>query len=148
MLRNWVCIAVSHNWFLISFKTTSSVLKTLRPRLHDTVFISHRIGFISDWPSVYTIPFSFHIGLASRLHGNAPIRYASYRFLSFQMKTPGGGTIHILGTGTCHREGYRFSRFWYKGRYRFSRIWYKERYHFSRFSQLVLDPVSIFGKLV
>ena len=37
----------------------------LRPRLHDTVFISYRIGFISDWPSVYTIPFSFHIGLAS-----------------------------------------------------------------------------------
>ena len=23
---------------------------------------------------------------------------------------PGGGTSHILGTGTCHREGYRFSR--------------------------------------
>ena len=51
-----------------------------RPRLHDTVFISYRIGFISDWPSVYTIPFSFHIGLASCLHENAPIRYASYRF--------------------------------------------------------------------
>ena len=24
--------------------------------------------------------------------------------------TPAGGTIHILN-GTCHREGYRFSRF-------------------------------------
>ena len=33
--------------------------------LHDTVFISYRIGFISDWPSVYMIPFSFHIGLVS-----------------------------------------------------------------------------------
>ena len=32
----------------------------------------------------------------------------------------GGGTIYILGTGTCHREGYRFSRFWYKERYRIS----------------------------
>ena len=53
------------------------------PRLHDTVFISYRIGFISDWPSVCTIPFSFHIGLASCLHENAPIRYASYRFRVF-----------------------------------------------------------------
>ena len=34
----------------------------------------------------------------------------------------GGGTIHKLGTGTCHREGYRFSRFWYKERYRFSQF--------------------------
>ena len=33
--------------------------------LHDTIFISYRIGFISDWPSVYTIPFLFHIGLVS-----------------------------------------------------------------------------------
>ena len=56
----------------------------LRPRLHDTVFISYRIGFISDWPSVYTIPFSLHIGLASCLHENAPIRYASYRFRVFK----------------------------------------------------------------
>ena len=56
----------------------------LRPRLHDTVFISYRIGFISDWPSVYTIPFAFHIGLASCLHENAPIRYASYRFRVFK----------------------------------------------------------------
>ena len=49
----------------------------------------------------------------------------------------GGGTIHILGTGTCNREGYRFSRFWYKEWYQFSRFWYKERYQFSQFSQLV-----------
>ena len=56
----------------------------LRPRLHDTVFISYRIGFISDWPSFYTIPFSFHIGLPSCLHENAPIRYASYRFRVFK----------------------------------------------------------------
>ena len=51
-------------------------------------------------------------------------------------KIPGGASIHILGTGTSHREGYRFSRFWYKERYRFSRFWYKERYRFSQFSQL------------
>ena len=40
----------------------------IRPRLHDTVFISYRIGFISDWPSVYMMPFSFQSGLASCLH--------------------------------------------------------------------------------
>ena len=32
----------------------------------------------------FTIPFSFHIGLASCLHGNAPIRHASYRFRVFK----------------------------------------------------------------
>ena len=37
----------------------------IRPRLPDTVFISYRIGFISDWPSVYTGPFPFHARLAS-----------------------------------------------------------------------------------
>ena len=47
-----------------------------------------------------------------------------------QYSYPGEDTIHILGTGTCHREGYRFSRFWYKQRYRFSRFLYKERYQF------------------
>ena len=62
----------------------SRAIGFLRPRLHDTVFISYRIGFISNWHSVYTIPFSFHIGLASCLHENTPIRYASYRFRVFK----------------------------------------------------------------
>ena len=34
---------------------------------------------------------------------------------------------YILGMGTCHQEGYRFSRYWYHERY-------KERYRLSRFS--------------
>ena len=33
--------------------------------LHETVFTSYRIGFISDLPSVYTKPFSLHTGLVS-----------------------------------------------------------------------------------
>ena len=45
----------------------------------------------------------------------------------------GGCTTYISGTGTCHREGYLSSRYWYKERYQFSQFWYKERYLFSRF---------------
>ena len=47
--------------------------------------------------------------------------------------TPEGFTTYILGTGTCHWEGYRFSRYWYKERYEFSQFRYKERYRISRF---------------
>ena len=67
-----------------SIKNSHEEGQALWPRLHDTVFISYRIGFISDWPSVYTTPFSFHIGLASCLQENARIRYASYRFRVFK----------------------------------------------------------------
>ena len=35
---------------------------------------------------------------------------------------PGGCTAHILDTGTCHWEGYLFSRYWYKERYQFSQF--------------------------
>ena len=81
-------IAHGHRFYMNLFKDLEPMLVndslSLRPRLHDTVVISYRIGFISDWPSVYTITFSFHIGLASCLHENAPIRYASYRFRVFK----------------------------------------------------------------
>ena len=56
-----------------------------RPRLHDTVFVSYRIGFISDWPSVYTIPFSFHIGLVSYRIG---LLFTRYRFHSISDGPP------------------------------------------------------------
>ena len=48
----------------------------------------------------------------------------------------GGGTIHILGTGTCHREGYRFSRFWYKERYRFHDFGMRNGINFRNFNNL------------
>ena len=41
----------------------------------------------------------------------------------------GGCTTYNSGTGTCHQEGYLFSRYWYQ----FSQFWFKERYLFSRF---------------
>ena len=56
-----------------------------------------------------------------------------YRFRLNRRPIPGGCTTYIMGTGTCHREGYRFSRYWYKERYQFSQFWYEERYRFSRF---------------
>ena len=56
--------------------------------------------------------------------------------------TPGGCTTEISGMGTCHPEGYLFSRYWYKERYQFSQFWgiefqdfgmkYKVGYTFSR----------------
>ena len=48
--------------------------------------------------------------------------------LLFQRNRGEGGTTHILGTGTCHQEGYRLKRVWYQERYRFSQFWYNERY--------------------
>ena len=53
-------------------RNESTVVKA---RLDDTVFISYRIGFISDRPSVYTIPLSFHIGLVSYRIGLLFTRY-------------------------------------------------------------------------
>ena len=47
--------------------TSASQSKRVRPGLQDTIFISNWIGFISNWFSVCTILFSFHIGLASCL---------------------------------------------------------------------------------
>ena len=46
----------------------------------------------------------------------------------------GGGTIHILGMGTCHREGYRFSQFWYSNGINFRNFhnWYSVGYAFSK----------------
>ena len=81
-----VCLSFCIIWSckFAGFRSSYKKHQNLKPRLHDTVFISYRIGFISDWPSVYTIPFSFHIGLASCLHENAPIRYASYCFHVFK----------------------------------------------------------------
>ena len=45
---------------------------------------------------------------------------------------PGGGgcTTYILGMRTCHRAGYRFSRYWHQERYRLSQFRNKERYRF------------------
>ena len=55
------------------------------------------------------------------------------RTINSERLAPGGCTTYISGTGTCHREGYLFSRYWYKERDQFSQLWYKERYLFSRF---------------
>ena len=38
-------------------------------------------SFIADWGSVYKIPFSFHIGLASCLHENVLPRPAGITFV-------------------------------------------------------------------
>ena len=62
-----------------------------------------------------------------------PRRSIFYDILLKRNQSPGGCTTYISGTGTCHREGYLFSRYWYKERYHFSQFWYKKRYLFSRF---------------
>ena len=63
--------------------------------------------------------------------------------------TPGGGVLYIFWVrGRAIGKGIDFHDFGIRNGIDFHEIWYKERYHFSRFSQLVLDPVSIFGKLV
>ena len=82
-------------------------------------FRGHAIGKVFDFPDTgIRNDIDFH---------NFGVRSGT-DFQDFGVRNgPGvGGTIHILGTGTCHREGYRFSRFWCK-----------ERYRFSQFSQLV-----------
>ena len=59
---------------------------------------------------------------------------------------PGGCTAHISGTGTCHPEGYLFSRYWYKERYQLSQLWYKEQYLFSRFLDEIYKVGYTFSK--
>ena len=54
---------------------------------------------------------------------------------------------NILGSGTCHRDGYLFSRDWYKERYQFSQFWYKERYRFSRFFYEIKCRIYYFEKI-
>ena len=63
-----------------------------------------------------------------------------------QRTTPEGCTTYISGTGTCHREGYLFSRYWYKERYQFSQFGYKERYLFSRFLDEIYKVGYTFSK--
>ena len=69
-------------------------------------------------------------------------------FEMFRRKqVPQGCTTNILGSGTCHRDGYLFSRDWYKERYQFSQFWYKERYRFSRFFYEIKCRIYYFEKI-
>ena len=58
--------------------------KALGLRLHENLFISYQIGFISDGPTVYARPSSFHIGLTSCLYENAQIQYVPFNFRIFK----------------------------------------------------------------
>ena len=60
---------------------------------------------------------------------------------------PGGCTRYILGRGTCHREGYLFSRYWYKERYQVSQFWYKETVPISRFFYEIYNFGYTFSKI-
>ena len=44
-----------------------------------------------------------------------------------------GCTAYILGTGSCHLDGYRFSGYWYKKQYQPSQVWYKGGTDFQDF---------------
>ena len=61
-------------------------------------FTRSRFYFISDWGSVYTTPFSFHIGLASCLHENASLCTAMVSLYAFRIHCAFCAALQMKGS--------------------------------------------------